>query len=123
MSKENQDITQLAWGSPELETETKTNDGTYFKLETGESARIQVLRDHKPQRYEKVWKDGEQPQVRFDVKVKVKLPSGEYGSELIWSCSRTTISQLNSYIEKTDKFQIIKKERGFDVVPLGLPAD
>lgn len=125
MTTENQtELTELAWGSPELDEKSKTDDGAFFKLETGESAKIQVIKEHKPKHYLKDFGDGKEPTPRFDIIVKEKDErTGNYGPELVWSCSRTSMKQINFYIGQTDKFQIIKKERGFDVVPLGLPAD
>lgn len=111
----NEEKTVLEFGSEALNNELVYEGNDYVKFEIGVPVNISVLKDKGAVKSIKDFGDGV-PVIRFDISILVN------DEEKVWSVSRRVLDTINNYIEETTKFKIVRKEKNYEVIPLGLKA-
>lgn len=92
--------------------ETINGDNSFAKFELNKQTEIQVLESKD---IEEVFKefDGQKTK-RFRIYVMID------GEEKVWDVSSRVLRTIDEVIEKTNRFLITRRDKNYDVFPMGL---
>ncbi len=100
--------TILNFGSQELQNEIK-DTSNYAKFDLNKPEIIEVLNSQVKPRVANF--DGKDV-TRYDINIKLS------GEEKTWSVSKTTLRIISDNWDKTKKFNVMRQEKSYSVIPL-----